>query len=162
MLMALGATLTLRHGEAARQIPLEHFFIDYGKQDRKPGELVSRIEVPKLKSDQQFKAYKITKRFDQDISAVMGAFLFTLDGEHIVEARIAFGGMATTPKRALKAEADLRGKTLHEAMQVKLQDYTPIGDMRASADYRRETAQALLTKALLELQGETHTRVLVA
>jgi len=162
MLMALGATLTLRHGETTRQIPLEDFFIDYGKQDRKPGELVAHIEVPKLKFNQHFKAYKITKRFDQDISAVMGAFLFTLDGERIIDARIAFGGMAATPKRALKTEAALKGKTGAEAMGVKLDDYAPISDMRASAGYRLETAQALLTKALLELQGERNTRVLVA
>jgi xanthine dehydrogenase small subunit len=162
MLIALGATLELRHGDGARQMPLEHFFIDYGKQDRTPGELVSRVDVPKLKSDQQFKAYKITKRFDQDISAVMGAFLFTLRDDRITDVRVAFGGMAATPKRAIKTEAALKGKTLAEAMSVQLSDYAPIGDMRASAEYRRETAQALLTKALLELQGETHTRVLVA
>ena len=76
--------------------------------------------------------------------------------------RIAFGGMAATPRRAVKAEAALQGKTLEEAMEVKLEDYAPISDMRASATYRLETAQALLTKALLELQGETQTRVLVA
>ena len=162
MLIALGAILTLREGRVERQIPLEQFFIDYGKQDRKSGELVWRIDVPSTKPDQIFKAYKITKRFDQDISAVMGAFLFTMDKGRILDVRIAFGGMAATPRRAPKAEAELRGKSLAEAMQVKLQDYAPISDMRASANYRFETAQALLTKALLELQGETQTRVLVA
>jgi len=162
MLIALSAGLTLRHKDKSRKIALEDFFVDYGKQDRKPGELVWAIEVPKPKPNQHFKAYKITKRFDQDISAVLGAFLFTLDGERIVDARIAFGGMAATPKRALKTESELLGKTLAAAISVKLEDYAPISDMRASADYRRETAQALLTKALLELQGERNTRVLVA
>ncbi len=162
MLIALGATLTLRLGDEERQMPLEKFFIDYGKQDRKPGELVARIDVPLTRPDQIFKAFKISKRFDQDISAVMGAFLFTLDGTKLTDVRIAFGGMAATPKRALNAENDLRGKSLAEAMQVKLEDYEPLSDMRASAAYRHETAQALLTKSLLELQGKTQTRVLVA
>ena len=160
MLIALGATLVLRAGDNERQMPLENFFIDYGKQDRKAGELVWRIEVPFTKSNQHFKAYKISKRFDQDISAVMAAFLFTLDGERITDARIAFGGMAATPKRASKTEAALVGKTLLEAMNITLDDYTPIADMRASAEYRRDTAAALLKKALLELQGVNHTRVL--
>jgi len=162
LLIALGATLTLREGRSSRQMPLEQFFVDYGKQDRKPGELVWQIDVPRLVAGQHFRAYKISKRFDQDISAVMGAFLFTLHRDRIEDVRIAFGGMAPTPKRALKTEASLRGKTLAEAMSVRLEDYAPISDMRASATYRQETAQALLTKALLELQGETQTRVLVA
>jgi xanthine dehydrogenase small subunit len=115
-----------------------------------------------LKSNQHFKAFKISKRFDQDISAVMGAFLLTMDGDCITEARIAFGGMAPTPKRALMAERELNGKALGEALAIPLKDYSPITDMRASELYRRETAQALLTKALLELRGETQSRVLVA
>ena len=162
MLIALGATITLRYGRTERRIPLESFFIDYGRQDRKPGELVWNINVPKPESDQHFRAYKISKRFDQDISAVMGAFLFTLYRDRIEDVRIAFGGMAPTPKRALKTEVALRGKRLAEAMSVRLEDYVPISDMRASATYRLETAQALLTKALLELQGETQTRVFAA
>ena len=160
MLIALGATLVLRVGEAERKMPIEDFFIDYSKQDRKSGELVWRIELPFTKPNQIFKAYKITKRFDQDISAVLGAFLFTMNGERISEARVAFGGMAATPKRALKTEAALRGKTLREAMSIVLDDYTPIGDMRASAEYRRETAAALLKKALLEIQGAENLRVI--
>ena len=160
MLIALGATLVLRSGETERKMPIEDFFIDYGKQDRKSGELVWRIEVPFTKPDQVFKAYKITKRFDQDISAVLGAFLFTMNGDHIADTRIAFGGMAATPKRASKTEAAMGGKTLREAMSITLDDYTPIGDMRASAEYRRETAAALLKKALLEIQSAENMRVL--
>ncbi len=160
MLIALGATLTLRHGEATRQMPLEDFFIAYGKQDRNQGELVWQIEIPKLKRNQHFKAYKISKRFDQDISAVMGSFMFTIEGQTVTDARIAFGGMAATPLRALTAEKNLIGKTLDEALSVKLTDYTPLSDMRASAEYRREVSQNLLTKALLEMQGETQSRVL--
>jgi len=160
MFIALGAQLVLRAGDVERRMKLEDFFIDYGKQDRKAGELVWRIEVPLTKPNQIFKAYKISKRFDQDISAVLGAFLFTLDGGHVIDVRMAFGGMAPIPQRALKTEAALRGKTLAQALTVQLDDYSPISDMRASAEYRRETAAALLKKAVLELQGETQTRVL--
>ena len=164
MLIALGATLHLRNGATVRMIPLEEFFIAYGKQNRSSGELVWAIEVPKLKTNEIFKAYKISKRFDQDISAVMAAFHFVMEGSRINEARIAYGGMAATPKRASKTEAALRGKTAVEALAVSLDDYAPIDDMRASAPYRVEAASAVLRKALLELGGldQNQTRVLSA
>jgi xanthine dehydrogenase small subunit len=165
MLIALGATLTLRHGAHERVLPLEDFFIAYGKQDRKPGELVWRIDVPKLKPDEVFRAFKVSKRFDQDISAVMSAFRLTLDGRRIASARIAFGGMAATPKRAAEAEAALAGASLDEpsswepAIAGLARDFAPISDMRASASYRMEVAQGLLRKALIEVAGGGTTRV---
>lgn len=164
MLIALNAKLHLRLGADTRTMPLEDFFIAYGKQDRAAGELVWAIEVPKLAPNQIFKAYKISKRFDQDISAVMAAFQFTLNGNGIEKARIAFGGMAATPKRATIAEQALVGKTLTEALGISLNDYAPIDDMRASAAYRMETANALLRKALLEAGGldQSQTRVMSA
>ena len=164
MLIALNATLHLRYGNEMREMPLEDFFIAYGKQDRAAGELVWAIDVPKLRPNQIFKAYKISKRFDQDISAVMAAFYFTLNGNGIEKVRIAFGGMAVTPKRANLAEQALTGKTLTEALNVSLSDYSPIDDMRASAAYRLETANALLRKALLEAGGMSveQTRVMSA
>jgi xanthine dehydrogenase small subunit len=125
-----------------------------------PGELVWRIDVPRPKADQIFKCYKISKRVDDDISAVMGAFLITLSGNHIISVRIAFGGMAATPKRALKTETALIGKSLHEALAVILDDYTPLSDMRASAEYRSTVANSLLQKALLEADGAENMRVL--
>jgi xanthine dehydrogenase small subunit len=164
MLIALNAKLHLRLGAEQRVISLEDFFIAYGKQDRTAGELVWQIDVPKLVPNQIFKAYKISKRFDQDISAVMAAFLFTLNGNRIETVRIAFGGMAATPKRATIAEQALVGKTLTEALGVSLNDYAPIDDMRASAAYRVEAANALLRKALLEAGGlaQSQTRVMSA
>ena len=165
MLIALGATLTLRHGSTERTLPLEDFFIAYGKQDRKPGELVWRIDVPKRKPNAAFRAYKISKRFDQDISAVMAAFSLTLDGRKVAAARIAFGGMAATPKRALAAETALRGASLADAaswqpaLTALAGDFQPISDMRASASYRMEVAQGLLRKALMEIAGDAATRV---
>jgi xanthine dehydrogenase small subunit len=168
MLIALGATLTLRHGDAERSLPLEDFFIAYGRQDRKPGELVWRIDVPELKADEAFRAYKISKRFDQDISAVMAAFKLALDGRRIAGARIAFGGMAATPRRAKAAEAALAGAVLDQsatwgaAISALAQDFAPISDMRATAAYRMEVAQGLLRKALMEIAGAEGTRVIGA
>jgi xanthine dehydrogenase small subunit len=157
MLIALGATLHLRWESRERFLPLEDFFVAYGKQDRAAGELVWRVDVPKLRANEAFRAFKLSKRFDQDISAVMGAFKFTLEGRTIQSARIAFGGMAATPKRALIAEAALRGisldapKAWEQAISAMAEDYQPIGDMRASAEYRLASAQALLRKALVEV-----------
>jgi xanthine dehydrogenase small subunit len=158
-LIALNATLHLRMGKTERAMKLENFFIAYGKQDRKPGELVWRIDVPKPKANQIFHCTKITKRRDDDISAVMGAFLFTLQNEKITAARIAYGGMAGTPKRATKTEAALIGKTLQEARHIVLDDFEPLSDMRATAEYRSTVANALLHKALKQAAGETDLQV---
>jgi len=166
-LIALGAELELRQGDATRALPLEDFFIAYRRQDRKPGEFVRRVTVPKLKSHEAFRAYKISKRFDEDISAVLGAFKFTLDGRRIAEARIAFGGMAGTPKRAAETERALIGLSLDdpsswgEAMASIARDYQPLDDHRASSAYRSTVARNLVFKALSETaSGETRaTRI---
>ncbi|AXS40592.1 xanthine dehydrogenase small subunit [Breoghania sp. L-A4] len=165
-LIALGATLELRCGSEARTVPLEDFFIDYGKQDLRPGELVTGVFVPKMKPNHRFRAYKLSKRFDQDISAVMGAFRITLedDGLTIGKARIAYGGMAATPKRAKGAESALIGARLSEpgtwsrALRCIGEEFTPLTDMRASSSYRSETARALLAKALVEIAGMNTAR----
>ena len=160
VLIALDARLELRKGDSYRQMALEDFFIEYGKQDRVAGEFVSRITVPKLSGDEVFRCYKIAKRFDQDISALLGAFRFTIKGEKIVSARIAYGGMAATPKRAKVAEAALSGARFKDraawakAAAALAQDFQPIDDMRASAEYRMQAAQGLLTKALTEIAGK--------
>jgi xanthine dehydrogenase small subunit len=159
MLIALGATVELRRGDEIRTLPLERFFLDYGKQDRKPGEFVRRLLVPKLARATQFRAYKITKRTDEDISAVLAAFSFTLDGNRISEARVAFGGMAAIPKRAKALEARLRGLSLTDAggwraaADAIKDDFTPLSDLRASAGYRSRVAGNLVIKALAEIGG---------
>jgi xanthine dehydrogenase small subunit len=166
-LIALDARLTLRRGAERREIPLEDFFIAYGKQDRARGEFVESVYVPRLKSDMRFGCYKISKRFDQDISAVMGAFRVTLNGGTVEQARLAFGGMAATPKRAARAEAAVVGRAFEEAncqdaIAALAQDFAPITDMRASASYRLKVAQNLLRRFFLE-QGagrQPKTRVL--
>jgi xanthine dehydrogenase small subunit len=165
--IALGAELELRQGEAVRTMPLESFFIAYRKQDRLPAEFVRRIKVPKLKTDQAFRAYKISKRFDEDISAALGAFKLTLDGRRIADARVAFGGMAGTPKRAAETERALIGLSLDEpsswgeAMAAIARDYQPLDDHRASSAYRATIARNLVFKALSETaSGETRaTRI---
>jgi xanthine dehydrogenase small subunit len=159
MLIALGATLHLRRGRILRAMPLENFFLEYGKQDRKPGELVWRIDVPKLGVNVRFRAYKISKRFDQDISAVLGAFRFRIESDGIVEARVAFGGVAGIPQRASAVEQALVGVIIENAnsweaaLAALEQDFRPLSDMRASSAYRMDAAKALLKKALLEMQG---------
>jgi xanthine dehydrogenase small subunit len=166
-LIALGATLTLQKGDATRALPLEDFFIAYGQQARDKGEFVRAVDVPKLKPNERFRAFKLAKRYDQDISAVMAGVKLTLDGRRIAQARIAFGGMAATPKRAGATEAALTGLSLDDAAALdaavaKLaEDFSPIDDMRASAKYRLAGAQALLAKALAEIGGlsSTVTRV---
>ncbi len=167
-LIALGSTLELRQGENTRTLPLENFFIAYRKQDRRPGEFVRSVTVPKIKDGEAFRAYKVSKRFDEDISAVMGAFKFTLEGRRIAQARIAFGGMAGIPKRALETEAALIGVSLDEpsswgdAMAATARDYQPLDDHRASAAYRMTVARNLVFKALSETaSGTTHaTRII--
>jgi xanthine dehydrogenase small subunit len=163
--IALGAEVTLADFKTSRSMPLESFFVAYGNQDRQPGEIVTSLTIPKLTSGEHFRCLKISKRFDEDISAVMGAFKLTVDQGAITAARIAFGGMAATPKRAPLAEAALTGASLADrttwtkAIAALAQDYQPIDDMRASARYRGEMAKALLTKALIEIGGGANTRI---
>lgn len=155
-LIALGATLHLRRGDKRRQMRLEDFFVEYGKQDRMAGEFVEAISI--ARQADTLKCYKLSKRFDQDISAVCGCFNITVAGSKITKARIAFGGMAGTPHRAHHVEDALTGmpwteQTITLARAEFAQDYTPMSDMRASAAYRLETAQNMLTRYYYESQG---------
>jgi xanthine dehydrogenase small subunit len=160
-LIVLGTTIELRRASETRSLPLEDFFLAYGKQDRRTGEFLMRMRIPKLKPNQAFRCYKISKRFDQDISAVMGAFRFDIEAGRIVGARIAYGGMAATPKRALKTEAAVQGLSLSDPSTWQrradhlMDDFEPIGDHRASAPYRMATAKALLKKALREIASNS-------
>ncbi len=157
-LIALGATLHLRHGDKSREMPLEDFFLDYGKQDRSKGELVTGVTIPKHAPD--LRCYKISKRFDQDISAVCGCFNITAVNGAVADARIAFGGMAGTPHRASAVERALTGKpwdreTVENAIAAFATDYTPMSDMRASAGYRLKTAQNLLRRYFEDRAAQT-------
>ena len=158
--IALGAKLSLRRGEHRREIKLEDYFLAYGKQDRQPGEFVESVTVPLLPAGEKFAVYKLSKRREEDISALCGAFrVFINDAGVVGMARIAFGGMAATPKRARAVEAALEGRpwnmaSIEAALPAFAEDYQPISDMRASSAYRLLAAQNLLKRFFLETQGE--------
>jgi xanthine dehydrogenase small subunit len=164
--IALGARLHLRKGETRREMALEDYFIAYGKQDRQPGEFVEAVTVPTVPAGETFATYKLSKRREEDISALCGSFRIGLDASgNVRSAVIAFGGMAATPKRASAVEAALIGQswdmeTVEAALSAFAVDYQPISDMRASADYRLLAAQNLLKRFFLETagQGERLTR----
>ncbi|MHA6325352.1 xanthine dehydrogenase small subunit [Roseivivax sp. CAU 1753] len=157
VLIALGASITLRKGAVRRDMPIEDFFIDYGKQDRAPGEFLERITVPRPRDGDLHAAYKISKRRDEDISSVCAAFNVSVAGGRITAARIAFGGMAATPKRAAAAEAALVGADWSEATLMAAaarlgDDFTPLTDWRASSDYRLQVSKNLFRRFWLEQQ----------
>jgi xanthine dehydrogenase small subunit len=158
-LIALGATVTLRRGDARRTLPLESFFIRYGVQDRQPGEFVESLSIPRPAPDMLIRITKLSKRFDSDISAVCGAFLLKIENDIVTEARIAFGGMAGVPARAPQAEAALIGQpwseaTAEAAAQGLARDYAPLNDLRGSAAYRVSVAANLMRRLWIEQSGE--------
>jgi xanthine dehydrogenase small subunit len=158
--IALGARLDLRRGEHRREIKLEDYFLAYGKQDRQPGEFVESVTIPLLPAGEKFATYKISKRREEDISALCSAFrVFVNDAGVVGMARIAFGGMAATPKRAKAVETALVGKpwtmeTIEAVVGLFAEDFQPISDMRASAEYRLLTAQNLLKRFYLDTTGQ--------
>jgi xanthine dehydrogenase small subunit len=158
-LIALGATVKLRSAAGTRTVLLEDYFIAYGKQDRAKTEFVESIFVPYPPVDSHFAVYKITKRRDEDITAVLGSFRLTLDeAGNVADIVIAFGGMAGTPKRARAVEAELLGKpwteaTVHAARPAFDADFQPLTDWRATAEYRQLTAKNLLIRFYLETSG---------
>jgi xanthine dehydrogenase small subunit len=164
-LIAVGARLVLRRGKEQRTLALEDFFLDYGRQDREAAEFVEKIIVPKPAPGLRFRAYKVSKRFDQDISSVLGAFALQIAGGIVEGARIAYGGMAATPRRARHVEAALVGRpwneaTLEAAMRALEQDFAPIDDWRASAAYRLMAARNLLRRLHIETTDpEAETRL---
>ncbi len=159
VLLALDATLVLRRGEAVRELPLGDFYLAYRKTALAPGEFLVAVRIPRRRDRTVVRAYKVSKRFDQDISAVCAAFRLELDGAGVREFRAAYGGMAAIPKRAAACERMLAGGQWHEpavqqAMGALEQDFTPLTDMRSSAEYRRRVATNLLYRFWLETSGE--------
>jgi xanthine dehydrogenase small subunit len=154
-LIALGARVVLRGGDAVRELPLEDLYVGYQKKAMADHEFVLALKVPARAPQLRFRTYKVSKRFDSDISAVCAAFAFIADGDAIRAPRIAFGGMAATPKRAARTEAALADQAWHEAtaqaaMLALGDDYAPLTDMRASSDYRLEAAKNTLYRFWLE------------
>ncbi len=158
-LIAVGAKVVLRNSKQSRAIPMEDLYVAYMKKSMRPDEVLEAVEVPLPTPAIKFRTYKICKRYDSDISAVCAAFAIKLDGSRIAESRVAFGGMAATPKRAAATEKALNGKpwteaTARAAAAALAKDYTPLTDMRASAEYRLKSAQNLVYRFFLETQLE--------
>ncbi len=156
-LIALESLIELTNKNKKRKLPLEEFFIEYGRQDRHAGEYVSGIFVPNKPGD-NFRCYKLSKRFDQDISAVMMGANLIVEKTKITMAKICFGGMAGTPKRATEVEKALLGQPFEPQSFIKAskninKDFDPLTDVRGSADYRRKAAQNLVMKYGYELTG---------
>ncbi|NUU01238.1 xanthine dehydrogenase small subunit [Herbaspirillum robiniae] len=158
-LIALGSQIVLYGVDGRRVMPLEEFYIAYQKSAILPNEFVQAVRVPLPREEVKFRIYKLSKRFDQDISAVCAAFGFSLENGRVKEARMCYGGMAATPKRASNAEAVLNGQEWNEenvraAMAAMTQDYAPLSDMRATSGYRLRTAQNLLYRYWLETRPD--------
>ena len=165
-LIAAGTEIVLNHAGRRRRMALEDFYIDYGITALQAGEIVERIVLPMPRPGLRLFAYKLSKRFDQDISALCGAFAIEVKEGIVSHVRIAFGGMAAIPARARGAEAALQGApmthaTLQKAIAALGEDFSPISDMRASAEYRRLAAGNLLRKMFIEYGAPDYaTRIL--
>lgn len=158
-LIGLGALIELVGPNGSRTLPLEDFFLDYRKTELRGDEVIASLTLPKLTADQDYRVYKISKRYDQDISTVCGAFRITRENGIVADARIAFGGMAAIPKRVKSAEQVLTGKALDgDAVAVCAQaiatELNPLSDWRGSAEYRLIVAQNLIERFSHDLAGE--------
>lgn len=157
-LIALGTQVVLQQGTQIRYLALEDFYLGYQQKDLQAGEWVRAVRLPLGAPKPIFRTWKISKRFGQDISAVCAAFALDLEGAKVKAVRIAFGGMAATPKRALQTEQVLLGQVWNEAsldaaIQALQQDFQPLTDMRASAEYRSVVAANLLRKLFLDVEA---------
>ena len=163
-LMALGAEVKLLSTEGRRTLPIGDFITGYRKTALKPGEVVQSIFIPAPKPDAQFAAYKISRRFDQDISAVVAAFLLRRNGDSVTTFRAAFGGVGPVTVRAASLEAMIAGRAWN-ASAIKAgrtalaDDISPIDDFRATAGYRRKIAGNLLERFFLETTGTAAVRL---
>ena len=158
-LIALDAELELRCGTQVRRLALEDFYIGYQKKNLAAGEFVAGVAIPPPGAHQLLGSYKVSKRFDQDISAVCATFRVIVEAKRVIEARLAFGGMAGIACRARQAERTLSIHGWHpagvEACIISLeQDFEPLSDMRAGAPYRLRAAGGLLRRFYLQHQGE--------
>jgi xanthine dehydrogenase small subunit len=163
-LIVLDASVTLASRAGTRTIPVEAFITGYRKTALQPGEVISAIRIPLLSEGQRFAAYKLSKRFDQDISTVVAAFCLTVDGDTVREIRATYGGMAARALRAANLEAALTGRVWSEVAPAEVdaalaRDFTPLGDHRGSAGYRLRAAAGLVRRLQLETTSRVPTRV---
>ena len=167
ILIALGAELVLRKDKKTRRIAVEDYFISYKVTSLQAGEIIESISIPKPDAAILFRAYKISKRMEDDISASCAAIQIRLDDGVVTSARIAFGGMAEIPKRAKHVEAALIGQAwtseaISDAQTALAKDYSPISDFRASADYRLQVSKNLLQRFYLEFSSKENESLSVA
>ena len=163
LLLSLDATVVLTDIKKKTIIPLKNFFVSYRKTKLKAGQFISSIKIPIFKKN-IFKAYKISKRIDDDISTVCGSFNLEIINKKIKNIRIAYGGMSSIPKRAINCEKTLLNSNFSEAVIVKAtkileKDFDPIDDMRASRNYRMKIAKNLLLKCFLEIKNNKIIRL---
>ncbi|MDH4125123.1 MAG: xanthine dehydrogenase small subunit [Gammaproteobacteria bacterium] len=163
-LMVAGTTLTLMSAAGEREIALEDFYLDYQVKDLKAGEFLAQIRIPLPEKNVVLHSHKLSKRFDQDISAVCSAYRLQLDAGRVASFAMACGGMAATIRRARHCEAALNGQpwtaaSIDKAMLALAEDFAPISDMRSSAAYRLRAAQNMLRRFFLETSGELESSV---
>ena len=161
LLIALGANVVLMSAQGHREIPLEQLYTGYKQNVMAPPEVLARIKVPRPTAAEFSRIYKISKRFDDDISAVCLALNLQLDGGLVVGLRIGVGGVAATPVRAITTEAACAQKawakaTIDQAKKVISTEFLPLSDMRASSAYRTQLLVNLLERFWLESQGMQH------
>ena len=158
-LIAVNTRVRLRLGDSSRDLALEDLYLDYMQNALQAGEFIEAIEIPARDESLVLRCYKLSIRFDQDISAVCAAFALRLEGDNVAEIRIALGGMAAIPKRAALTEASLLGNQWDEAsvtaaMQKLSEEFAPMSDMRASASYRTRATANLLYRFYLETRPQ--------
>ncbi|WP_459950202.1 xanthine dehydrogenase small subunit [Denitratisoma sp. agr-D3] len=163
-LIALGATVCLRRGDVRRELPLENFYLGYQRKDMAPGEFVEMVRLPLPDPALRFALYKVSKRQDQDISAVCAGIGLVVEAGRVIAARLAYGGMAAVPKRAARAEQALLGQAwglpaIEAAIAALAEDFSPLTDMRATDTYRRTVAANLLRRFWLEQEGSGQYRL---
>jgi xanthine dehydrogenase small subunit len=159
LLIALGGELVLESGKGLRRLPVDSFYTGYRQSRLEKGEVIRSVSIP-LHTHSFFRALKLSKRQDDDISIVCLAIGVSLENNHVKAVRIGVGGMAATPARAVRTEAVLKGKpwsqaTINEACGILEAEFSPISDMRGSADYRRKAIAGLLQRFWLESQEQT-------
>jgi xanthine dehydrogenase small subunit len=163
-LIALDASVTLASRAGERSLPVEEFITGYRTTALAPGEVIAAIRIPLLAPGREFAVYKLSKRFDQDISTVIGAFRLLRQSGKVGELRAAFGGMAARSMRAASLEAAVTGRPwtpvwLADIDALIARDFTPIGDHRGGAAYRLRAAAGLLRRLQLETTSGTAMRV---
>ena len=159
-LLALDATLQIIGPIRRRNIPISEFLTGYRASVLRTAEIIAEIHIPLRSSNSEFRAWKVSKRYDQDISTVAAAFRIDRDlGGRIVDARAAFGGMWDRPFRAPLVEAAMAEGNFAAAAEAISEDTQPISDMRGSAKYRILAAAGLLRRFELDLQGESRLHV---